>query len=114
MQERKRQRDKLREDARRLKEETKRKLRLAAMKERKIWRKVRLEETEEDKAFKLEKWKFDCGICKEKCSYYENKLYQPKGPQFQCDGCCIWGHVECYFGKIKQKRLDELPVCVYI
>jgi hypothetical protein len=50
-------------------------------------------------SFGGEKWVFSC-ICGEKCSYYENPRYHPKGAQFECSDCGVWSHVKCCLGKL--------------
>lgn len=51
-----------------------------------------------DPAFAGEKWYFSC-VCGEKCSYYEDVRYHPKGAQYECDKCGIWSHIKCSLGK---------------
>ena len=84
---------------------------IAASRKREIWKRDRQHQLEQARVWAQEKWRFSC-ICKETCSYYENPMYHPTGPQFQCEGCKIWSHVECVFGNIKESELKELDVSV--
>lgn len=61
--------------------------------------------------FAGEKWFFSCS-CGEKCSYFDNPKYHPKGAQFQCGSCGTWAHIKCVLGKLPTDETEVWPYSI--
>jgi hypothetical protein len=61
-----------------------------------------------------EEWYFKCK-CGEKCSWWENPLYHPRGAMVECDYCSDWSHTACLLGSdsLQPEDVEEDNVFCY-
>lgn len=61
-----------------------------------------------------DQWVFKCS-CREECSWYENKLYHPKGAIYSCSVCRTRGHVFCMLGEnVTEEQAKSMKVTIII